>query len=313
MSGLVGLFVYGLLSGGFVIPGVLVKTASGQIPYTIVHLSILVILIADFIVRFKDPEEKRKTWPIKTFFQQMGFVIGGGLFVFLLARTFGISSVVLSSVVGIFVGSLWPAFATAAFCGSFVGMASPDLFCSGSLFLATLFASVMFYIGGRNYLGIGGKLGTTAFFGVLLMALIQGKSLIEPWNPDGKILPVLIVLGAVGCLATYYCSEKRKMGPVVGSGIVGIVGGILLPLLDPTYGALYANLVFCASFAGMASRRILQRWPLFAISGALCGLLFYLTRSYFDGIGGKLGTIAFVSVLVVQFAFRPLIRAWKSA
>ncbi len=303
MSGTAGLILLAVLAGGFVVPGVLEGLSSQRFLYSIISTTILAIIVIDMINRLKDTSERRKIWPIKVFFQQMVFIVGGGLAVFLLSEAIGISTVILSSVVGIIIGRYWPVFGPAAFCGSFVGMASSSLFNGYTLFLATILASFLFYIGGRNYLGVGGKLGTTAFFGTFLVAFFQGHTLITPWNPDYSLLVPLLVLGALGTLATYYLAEEKKLGPEVGSGCVGIISGIILHLLFQEHGQLYASLVYCASFAGMASKKVLGRWPLYMVAGLLSGFLFFTSVSFFDGLGGKLGTIAFVAVLVTRFSF----------
>lgn len=312
MSGIFGLIILALLAGGFIFPGVMYGWSSGRFVFPIISIAFLTIIVIDFVNRLKDKNERRKIWPIKVFFQQMVFIVGGGLSVFLVSEATGISVVILSSIVGVVIGRFWPVFGPAAFCGSFVGMASSNIFNGYSLFIATLFASLLFYLGGRNYLGVGGKLGTTAFFGTLLVAFFQGHSLITPWNPDFSILVPLLVLGALGTLATYYLAEEKKLGPVVGSGCVGIVGGILLPILFQEHGNLYANLVYCASFAGMASKKVLGGWPLFMAAGLISGFLFFTSLSVFDGLGGKLGTIAFVAVLVARFSLFNVIQKFAN-
>ena len=101
-----------------------------------------------------------------------------GTFITVLSQALGLNSVLSAGLTG-FIGSLtphlpfknvktWPA---AIYCGAFVGMTSMDLG-YGLLALAALLAS-LFYVFTQNWFhGIGGKLGTIAFMGVLYAYII---------------------------------------------------------------------------------------------------------------------------------------------
>ena len=56
------------------------------------------------------------------------------------------------------------------------------------------------------------------------------------------------------------------------------------------------------SFAAMSSTQILSNYKDVFILALISALLFLVSRSTFNGYGGKLGTLAFVAVLCVSFA-----------
>ena len=227
-------------------------------------------------------------------------VISGALITFLLSKYAGVSAIISSGIVGIIAGAVFPPYAVAAFCGSFAGMVSQEMFNIYTLLLAGVLTAVLYHVGGNNYIGIGGKLGTTAFFGTLGVALMIGEKIIWDWTPDYSLLPLLIIFGAVGALATHIISEKLKTGVVVASGAIGLIAGIVLPLIFREDGGIYASLLFCASFAGMASKKVIKKVFLYTITGVVSALVFFFSFPYFNGLGGKLGTIAFIAVIIVK-------------
>lgn len=300
LTGTIGLIIYSAISGFFIFFAILDNFSLQKLPALLFLFLVFLMMINEIRFRCKDSNECLRIKPIKENTGQMTAVVIGAAATFLLAKLAGISAVIASAIAGIFAGIVFPQYAVAAFCGSFVGMASPGMFSFPMLLLAGALAALLYHVGGSNYLGVGGKLGTTAFFGTLGVALLNGEKIIHEWTADYSILPVVLIYAAAGACVTHIISEKLKTGVVVASGIVGLVAGIILPLIHEANGASYAALVFCASFAGMASKKVLNKSWLFLIAGAVCGLIFFFSSPYYNGLGGKLGTIAFISVLVIK-------------
>jgi len=107
----------------------------------------------------------------------------------------------------------------------------------------------------------------------------------------------LIILG--GCLGAYGTFQLQKMGlsPVIASCIIGLIGALI------GYG--WGNedismVIFAGSFVGMTSIT-LASVPVILIAGLGCGLLYWLSLPLFEGFGGKLGALAFISLSLVLF------------
>ncbi|AYF43943.1 MULTISPECIES: hypothetical protein [Halobacteriovorax] len=102
----------------------------------------------------------------------------------------------------------------------------------------------------------------------------------------------LYKLGAffLGCLFCFILHSKAGWSPVLASASVGLIGSFL-PVNSNMRAAIYSG-----SFAGMCSSELVSNyWEIFGIS--LIGAVIYLySLKLFQGFGGKLGTIAFVSV-----------------
>lgn len=116
-------------------------------------------------------------------------------------------------------------------------------------------------------------------------------------NP--MLITILIILG--GCLGAFGTYQLQKVGlsPVVASCIVGLAGALIGYLLK---NEDLSMVIFAGSFVGMTTVTVAST-PLIFITGLACGILYWASTLLFDGYGGKLGALAFISVAVVFFVF----------
>lgn len=212
----------------------------------------------------------------------------------------GLGPVVAASVVGVAAGLGVPEFDTAAYCGAFVGMASPAVFPSvGYVFLAGAVAGLAFVATRGTFAGVGGKLGTLALFGCATTGLLTSAEFTTgpPLQSSSALLVIPVAVG--GAVVTVLVSGRGGLGTVLGSALVGLVAGLSLPVLLPSVGGLLATVAFCSSFVGMSTTERLGSDLRVGLAGALCGLVFVAVAPVFVGAGGKLGTIAFVSCVAL--------------
>ncbi|MGI6365464.1 MAG: hypothetical protein ACOX2G_06945 [Bacillota bacterium] len=111
-----------------------------------------------------------------------------------------------------------------------------------------------------------------------------------------KLLPILAT-GVIGAAATWALRMALGLDACVASGLVGIVAALVLP------GNL-AAVAYAASFAGMSSQAVLTGLPMVLCAGILAGGIYFLVLPVYEGVGGKLGTIAAGSVLAATLIFR---------
>jgi hypothetical protein len=225
-------------------------------------------------------------------------VVLGALVTYFLSIDLSLGSVVAASLVAVVCALFFPAYGAPVYCGAFVGMASKAYLTNyPSVLLAGTIAGIVYMLNEGNFRGFGGKLGTIAFTGCILGGLILGADFSSsslPGLTDGFLIIVFSVIAAV---LTFYINEWLKKGPVMASGIVSLVFGLALPHLYPGMGNILALVIICASFAGMASRERFRTLTPMAFAGIVCGLGYIFSMPYLGGPGGKLGTIAFGSVL----------------
>ena len=233
-------------------------------------------------------------------------VATGAILTYVLSVEAGLGPVLASALVGLLVGVSVPRIGAPVYCGSFVGMASPAVF-SGLEYvaLAGVIAGLTFVATDGVFDGFGGKLGTTALFGCLVAVSLTGLEYAAagapPWGDASLIVPVAVA----GAVATDVVSVDLEAGPVVASGLVGVVAGVAFPLVAPELGGTLAAVAFCASFVGMSGPDRLGTREV-AVAGAVSGLVFLAVTPALEGAGGKLGTIAFIACLVTVGSWRVL-------
>ncbi|VTT87200.1 hypothetical protein DM2_3238 [Halorubrum sp. DM2] len=222
----------------------------------------------------------------------------GAPLTFLLSVRVGVGPVVASALVGLCASLLTETYAAPAYCGSFVGMATPAAGADpGSVVAAGLVAGGVFVLAKRAFNGFGGKLGTTAFVGCLSVAAFGGLAPGTETVPEPTVAAGLVGAAALAALATFILSVRLDHGPVVGSAVVGLVAGIVCPPLFSA-GDAVAAVAFCASFAGMATPERIPGTGAMLLAGGVAGTAFVGASPYFVGFGGKLGTIAFAACLL---------------
>lgn len=230
-------------------------------------------------------------------------VVGGGLLTYLISVDLGLGAVVASGLVGLLGALIFPKQGVPIYCGSFVGMVSPTLLdCYSRVLLASVISGLVFVLATGTLNGFGGKLGTIAFTGTVLTGLVFKCEFIVAMVPSAPLTWRIMLSAVVAAVATFWISIDLKHGPVIGSSIVGLVGGLLLPVLLPETGPLLAVVVICASFTGMSSTARIPNYWWMTLAGVVTGIIFIYSLPALGGAGGKLGTIAFGSAMVAYAA-----------
>ncbi|HSV32060.1 MAG TPA: hypothetical protein VLH40_08590 [Atribacteraceae bacterium] len=240
-------------------------------------------------------------------------VILGTLVTYALSVNLGLGPVIAAGLVGILAAVFFPAYGVPIYCGAFVGMSSSAYFTDHpQVAMAGVLAGLIYVVSTGVLNGFGGKLGTIAYGGSLVIGIVLGSTFSSTPLPNWEVRWIMIFYSVLACVATYFISIYLKQGPVMASGIVGLAGGLLLPVVYLPYGNLLAVLVICASFAGMSNN---QRFPRFAplfLGGAFTGMIFIYTLACLGGPGGKLGIIGFGSVMALR-GYLDLFENWRSS
>lgn len=233
-------------------------------------------------------------------------VILGSLITFIGVDLIGFSNILSSCIVGVIAALWFKPLALPAFTGSFVGMSSVVLFDYKALLIASVISGFVFVIGRNAFQGIGGKLGSTAFIGTLLVGIFGKPNTlsffeygIDLWHTDFTFYYVLILIlsSAFASFLTHYLSKRYLNDVVLSSSLVGILGLIIVPFFFSDQSLLLETAIYCASFAGMSSEKAFKNSLLFIASGAITGYIFFASSPIFIGLGGKLGTCAFIATL----------------
>lgn len=136
-------------------------------------------------------------------------------------------------------------------------------------------------------------------YGLLIIPLVFGLSQLYREERVKKSLYKLNyydgILTALGVLLTYLMARQLDLSAVIASSFIGLLGFFLLKK--------YSVAIYCGSFAGMVSSFLFGYIEVATIA-LICGLLFMVLKPVFNGMGGKLGTTAFMSTILIATIFQ---------
>ena len=140
------------------------------------------------------------------------------------------------------------------------------------------------------------KLLYIAIISILLFFGISQPKFYKIVLEKDELITIPLVL--IGTLCTYSLQTYLYINPILSAGIVGF---------SSTFFERKKNIsipIYCGAFVGMTNPNHHFPFWLMTLNGTIAGILFCFGKSYYGGIGGKLGTIAFASVLVGLFLFK---------
>lgn len=116
-------------------------------------------------------------------------------------------------------------------------------------------------------------------------------------------LMMTMVSGILGATLTFYVSEHYKLGPIQSSSVLSVAVGLFFycfpHILNP-YLTKNIPLVFMGtSFIGMVSAKNYGSYFRLAFAGILFSIIYCNKSLFFEGFGGALGALAFISLLAV--------------
>ncbi len=228
------------------------------------------------------------------------YTFAGAYLTYLLSVQLGLGGVLASGMIGILAVLVVKPYAVPVFCGSFLGMSSAELIDPVLFVFASLVASSLFVLAKDVFNGFGGKLGTIALSSALVTVVFVQQPFLDGPVFDDLDMVLIMVFSMIGAVLTFILNIRFKQGPVMASAVVGVLAGVILPQAFDAIGPTLAIVTFGASFVGMSGLNRLKEESLVLLAGLFFGLIYIYSAPYFGGAGGKLGTIAFVSVLSVS-------------
>jgi len=116
----------------------------------------------------------------------------------------------------------------------------------------------------------------------------------------------ILLLSVVAALITQHISINWKQGAVKASAAVSLVFGLAFYFLPSEMLGYNLELliktapvaVMGASFAAMSSAQVISNKKLMTVAGIVFSFVFLFASSFFQGLGGGLGTTACVTVII---------------
>jgi hypothetical protein len=116
-------------------------------------------------------------------------------------------------------------------------------------------------------------------------------------------ISVLLLVGFLGSVITFYMNEGLKQGPVRSSAVLSLLVGLyfyFFPGAMDSYLVKNIPIVFIGtSFIGMVSARLLANYLLIGLAGIIFCLIYLNTSQFFNGYGGGIGTASAIALLAV--------------
>lgn len=119
--------------------------------------------------------------------------------------------------------------------------------------------------------------------------------------------PIEIVLLVTACMAsaiaTHLISVRLDQGSVRASAGISLIVALLVKFVPDLFSqelSMHLPLaIMGATFCGMSKPSTLSNLLIIGIAGSIFGVLYLFLPPIFEGYGGKLGTAACVSVIMV--------------
>jgi hypothetical protein len=145
---------------------------------------------------------------------------------------------------------------------------------------------------------VGAPLPLAVLFALLGLVVLVGFLQHAEHGAMDRIRASTPLIAALAALAVLGLSRGMSLPVVVSAALVGSAGGLAEAAAKQRLAGLGAA-VYCGAFAGMTSDLLLSHPAGVLLAGGLAGLLLELLQSSWAGIGGKLGSTAFLAVFVV--------------
>ena len=130
-------------------------------------------------------------------------------------------------------------------------------------------------------LGRGHFLIISFLFGVSIVGLALEFCKRNDWHTLGASA----IISSLCSVLVYFLANFLAWGPIIASGTVGLLAGRI-------WKDRYSFTAYTGVFVGMTSAAVISEVWLVGLAGLLAGLLYEMMEGVWEGIGGRLGTIA---------------------
>jgi hypothetical protein len=261
----------------------------GMLSYLLATLYLSSVIYCYFFVK------REKIISSNLFDLNIVFVILGTIITYELTNIFSLSIVVSSALVGLVGYLISNKYSIAIYAGSFAGMSSYLIFNRFEILFVAIVAAIVFQIVKNVFNGFGGRLGTIAFIATATTGLIFNKSSLAAHHSYDVWL--LFLFSVTGVLISWIIHNQFNKSPVIASAVPGLIIGLIFGQIFKEL-EVYSYIFFTATFVGMASNFVIKNIYQSLFIGVILSLIFLSFFHYFNGFGGKMGLMAFISVLI---------------
>ncbi|MGS2741753.1 hypothetical protein [Sinomicrobium sp. M5D2P17] len=121
----------------------------------------------------------------------------------------------------------------------------------------------------------------------------------------------LVLWVPAGALVAFVLNQKLELGPVLGGSVTGFAGSFIPHLNKRSiYLSRLPEVIYCGAFIGMSAPKVANGFMFVVIAGIITSIFLMLSKNFLHGIGGKLGTLAFLGVVIASFIYQ-LLNLWS--
>lgn len=125
---------------------------------------------------------------------------------------------------------------------------------------------------------------------------IEGINLHKEHKYEQTLVLFWIPIGAIVC---YSLTIYGGFDNVLSAGITGLLGSFLPAIKKQSiYLKKLPPAIYCGAFVGMSNVNVMPLNYSIVFAGLFAGLFYLLFKNLFLGFGGRLGTIAFIGVMI---------------
>jgi len=115
---------------------------------------------------------------------------------------------------------------------------------------------------------------------------------------------VIVISGILGAALTYYVSARFKQGAVRSSALLSLIVGLFFYCFPEILNAYLTKNIPIAfigtSFIGMVSSKAKGSYFRLVVAGILFSIIYINKSHFFEGFGGALGALAFISLVTTM-------------
>lgn len=137
-----------------------------------------------------------------------------------------------------------------------------------------------------------------AFIGLLSLLILYSylRSPIHHHKHEYESIRIAVWV-PVGAIISYYFNHTFGLGPVLGAALTGTLGSFIPNInKDSTYLPHLPAAIYCGAFVGMSNAQVSHGFSFVLAASIFTAIFLIVSKSLLNGVGGKLGTLAFLGV-----------------
>ena len=108
-----------------------------------------------------------------------------------------------------------------------------------------------------------------------------------------------------GALSAFVLNQKLGLGPILAGSLVGFLASFIPNINKKSfYLSQLPSVLYCGAFVGMTSPAVSNDYTFIFLASLICAVFLMLSKNLLQGVGGKLGTLAFIGVVLATLLYR---------